>query len=174
MENRFECKYVRDKAVIKEFLQSSFLKNPIIIVFSVISIIAILIDLVYIFFSILFFDISDISRGIVTLICASSILFFIFLRYILELNIFVKRDKENNGGAFPEITVTVTDDGILHRSSSGIEFRLGFNSIKKIKNTKKLIVIITKARQGILFKKDSFTEGTPDELVNFLKAKIKK
>ncbi len=69
-----------------------------------------------------------------------------------------------------EICVTATDTQISSKSGHG-DFSAEYSSIDKIVKTKKLFVLITKAKAAIAIPKDSFTVGTPEEFELFLKEK---
>lgn len=101
------------------------------------------------------------------------ILFKVFA-YFISIKNLIKRDAETNGGNPLEISIKVTDEYIEHSTSSGSVGKLEYRSIKSIIKTKDMIFIMSKAKLVFVLPVHTFTVGTADGFVSFIKGKIKK
>ncbi len=88
----------------------------------------------------------------------------------IKARIQIQRDRESNGGELLNICVKVTDEGISQKTAFS-DITLDFSNIKRLIETKKSIYLITGASQLIMMPKDSFTVGTPDDFVAYIKGK---
>jgi len=120
--------------------------------------------------------------AILALIVSNGILFFVAVMviYYLWMYFLYRRDikrsvlarKELYGDQYDaESTVIFTDE--MGRSAAdgreGIMIR--YDTIKRVLSLKKHILIHSKAGNVFLFRKDSFTVGTAEEFLAFLKSK---
>lgn len=166
MDSLFENKYIRSKELVKEVTRSLILKSPAFIVLYVIMSLCLIIN---IWSSAITgeYDITIPVYVIVFAICLAVI-------YMSNSSRIIKADNELNGGQPMEISSVVTEDGIKCTCSNGSVNDIAFASIKKVRSTKNIVFIVTKAKLSYIFPKDSFTKGTADEFEAFLKSKVTK
>lgn len=82
-----------------------------------------------------------------------------------------KREAETLNGREPEIHVSVFEDEIHLGYVSIGESILPYTKVKKIRQTKDLIILQSGARLGYILRKDAFTVGTYPEFKVFLRRK---
>ena len=160
MEILFKNSYTRTKDVAKEFYRYMLFGRASCIVLHVALVVLFLEGILYIALGHLE------GIGLVTLVLA-----LIALRiyaYFNAVKMMLKRDVESSGKEV-DIELTVTDDHIFTVSSLKDETRLEYGSIKKVYQTKNLIHVRTKASLVYIFVKDSFTVGSKDDFIVFLK-----
>ncbi len=83
----------------------------------------------------------------------------------------VSRDNEVNGGNSIHVDTIVTNEFIQNTSSTGSVNRIPYSKIKKVIQTKNLILLRSEANLVYIFCKDTFSKGTPDEFLTFLSKK---
>ena len=163
MEPLFENRHIRNKAMFQEFGRYSMLHNPATIIFSICTV------------ALLHLTVSDwfanetLSINYLFYIC---ILWgsFIFV-YYRSVDLSVKRELELNHGQPMEQHFFVNEDGFTAQGPSGGTTEVSFDTIKKVRQTKHLILLCTKTKLFWAFPKQTFTKGTPEEFLAFLKAK---
>ena len=64
----------------------------------------------------------------------------------------------------------VTENALTGSTSTG-SADLSFEHIKKVRQSRNLIILYTKAKQAFVFPKAAFTRGTAAEFLAFLKTK---
>ena len=163
MEILFENSYVRNKKLAKELYWYIYYQRPVHIVINIIMILCFFAQILlliwkpylsnigYLMFIMLYF-----------LLC--------FLRYIANVKAMIKRDKEIHGSEI-SVTAIVTDEYIQWTASNGSVNKLEYPNIKYAKKTKKLILLRSKAGLIYIFSRDSFSIGTEDAFLLFLKDK---
>ena len=166
MELLFENKFNRSKKDYKEsyvkILFSSFLLPLIILLIFML----IILSLVYP---------SDYGKGETFGIAFSLILYLIIL---LNNNIYklpelsFNRDLEQNHGNSMLSIISFTDEKVIYDSSTNTHLEFPYHYIKSVKKTKNLFLIITKANMIYILRKDSFTKGSSEEFLTFIKSKI--
>ena len=170
METLFENKYTNDKETIKEYLIYSFWKRPSAIVSNIL--------LVCMFMFFLSFYLSwnaSTDNKYFSLFFMLWILIVwtvVLVRFLMSLRLAIRRNLEMNEGKPPVFNYLIFEDKIdlcfgTSESKSSIVFAL----IKKVAVTKNLILLITKAKLLVILRKDSFTKGTYDEWLRFLREK---
>ena len=90
--------------------------------------------------------------------------------YFHQVNTMVKREREIHGEQL-EVQILVTGDDIQNTASNGAVNRLEYGNIRTAVRTKKLILLLTKANLIYIFRKNTFTLGTEDEFIGFLRKK---
>lgn len=165
MEARFENRFVRDKNTAREIYGWWFYKRPLFV-------------FVYVYMAIymLFFALAAVftpeSVGevipivICILICVAAFAF----SYFSQVRAMVKRDAEMSGGGELVCTVTVDDTEAVVTALDS-RTAIGLENVKFAFATGGYIVLVTKARLMIILKRDSFTLGTSDGFIAFLKEK---
>ncbi|MBQ6570712.1 MAG: YcxB family protein [Clostridia bacterium] len=167
MEVRYKNEYVRDLDTIKEMLAWSNFKSPIRIA----TLVLIAVGIIQSVTSYLHFH--D-NTFLVSLVIWIIFIFLLIFLYKKRVKLYAARDKEVSGGKEEEITVSLYDDKMAIEASSGGSVEVAYSSLKKIYTTKNLIIALSGARLMYILKKDSFTVGSADECVAFLKSKIKR
>ena len=126
--------------------------------------------------------------GIVELVLTLSVganinwvlLYFGYFLLIVIIDIYryrktVKRWKaqrlEVYGDRDVPITMTISSDGITQSTPELAEMTLSLDKFEKMLITKNLIILRTKARLFVSLRKDSFTVGTPEEFIQFMRQK---
>lgn len=158
MEILFQNNYVRNREFVRAVLVNSLFRHPFIIAIDV------------------FFGLNLVFSLMRETIEVFSVLFPIIwfatkvLIFIKNVNIVLKRDLEMHGKPV-EITMTVLNDNIRQRLSTGSETRFNYTDIKRAVQTKKYIYLFTKSKLILSFEKDSFSIGNEHEFLLFLKNK---
>ena len=80
---------------------------------------------------------------------------------------------EQANGKPIEATITFSNEKAVNESH-GMEGRIELNyaDIRKVKRSKNLIILVTKARLGHMLRRDSFTLGTEEEFMEFIKERM--
>ncbi|MGN0518033.1 MAG: YcxB family protein [Acutalibacteraceae bacterium] len=169
MEILFENKYTRDEEMVKDIYRYFYFRRPFAIFLNVLFVL-------YFILGVLYF-ILDISGLIVTtstywfLIAIPPIWYVLLLfRYNINVKTAIQRDLEIHGKPI-EVTVSVTDEVIRYKQSTGSELQLNYIAIKKVIQTKKYIYLRSKTNLLYPFKKDSFSIGNEKEFITFLNNK---
>ena len=158
----FENKYTRDKEWAKDIYGYICIKRPIMFVFYVLFAIYLIkgiLDLIIIHRAELFCFIVPLAWCVV-----------IAFSYKRNVKLALRRDMELHSKPI-DVTVTVTDDMMIHSQSTGAEYNLRYSDIKKAVQTKKYIYVWSKANMLYSLKKDAFTYGSADDFVKFLRSK---
>ena len=162
MEILFENSYTRNKQLAKEiYCYIYFTRKSIAIPFAL---------LLISFISNILFGVLYNSFSMVVLIIVPLFFLFQFYLYFHHVNAMIKRDIEVHGKGISVETI-VTDEFIQNTASTGAVNKLEYDKIKKVIQTKNLILIWSKANLIYIFRKDAFTKGTEAEFIMFLKDK---
>lgn len=162
MEVLFENRYVRNEAMMKEYLRRSHLCNPIAIAVYIVTAIHLVTELlIWVRWG---FALSPVDLIYLLFPVA------LYVGYRRTLKLILNRDLEVNGGKPVEVLVTVTETGISGQTQVDAPEIL-YSSMKKVRQTRNLIIIYTKSRLALLVPKYGFTKGTAEELLQFLRAK---
>ncbi len=94
----------------------------------------------------------------------------VVLNYFRVVKMITASDAELHDG---EITVetVVTETYIQNTNAIGTVHKIEFHNIKKAAQTKNFIILQTKARMVLTIGKNTFTKGTLEEFLTFLKSK---
>ena len=171
MDILFENQYERTKKFHKEIYTYSFFKRPIMLaLYIVLSFIFILCIL-----SMLFLDIFQFENAARIVSIIPIVVVVMIVRYFRVIDISYKRDLELNNGEPAKIIMTLTNEGIeTCRANTESKNHISFQCIMKIITTHNYYLLLTEAKHYIVFKKDGFCKGTPDEFLSFIKGKIVK
>ena len=162
MEPLFVNITVRDEAMMKEYLRKTFLLRPLSIFFYVLAA-HYLLKTATVWFYFGYIDPIYLFVGVFI----PPWYYFIYRR---TLKLTLNRDLEANGGQPVTIEVSVTETSFFGRTKADAP-EIAFSSVKKVTQTKNLIIVTTKAKQAFVLKKDGFTKGTAPELLQFLRDK---
>lgn len=160
----FKNVFVRDEETLREFYKHNYLAAPL---FRIIYIGYAVLLLMSLLASLLAYDLTLFASYLFLGLVFALILFF---KYSQSLKITVARDKELANGRDMVTEIFVFDDKIEH-TALGNSQALGFESIKRVQQSQNYIYVISNAKLVYIFKKDSFTLGTPEEFIEFLKSK---
>ena len=96
----------------------------------------------------------------------------LFIAFMYRKNVvtMIKRDQEIHGKEI-EVNLTVTEELIKQSQSTGSEFQLNYRDIKRAIKTKKYIYLWSKTNMLYSLKLDSFSVGTADDFLIFLRNK---
>ena len=94
----------------------------------------------------------------------------LYYSYDAQIKTQLARDKEACDGQEFICSLTVTDSEITNTNPVGTQ-SVRLDGLTYAFLTKSYIAVITNAKYMYLFKKDSFTKGSADELVAFLKGR---
>lgn len=162
MEPLFECHYVRDESVMKDYLRRTLLLSPFAIALYAIT-------GYYLYQGIeLWFAFGQFYPTYMILVALLP--GFIYYSYRRNLKLMVARELEQNNGQPLELHCTITRDALTLSGPFGSQEN-SFDVIKKVRTTKKLILLYTNARLVWIIPRDSFVHGDPTEFLAFLKDK---
>lgn len=162
MEPLFENVYVRDEKLLKEYLKRLMLRRPIDYFLYIIA------GIYFIECAVMWFWLEYINPFVLILLAA--VIALKVVGYHRSVKLALQRDLELNGGEPVKLEVAVTEDAI--RAQTRVDApEIPFSSIKKVIQTKNLIVLISKARLAFVLTKDGFTRGTAAEFLQFLRNK---
>lgn len=162
MEPLFENRYIRDRSLMKDFYRRSMLMSPAAIILYLACLYCLWNTIEILYLADFFYP------GY--LLLAVFVLGLVWFGYRRNVNLTLKRDLELNNGQPIAQHIVVTEQGFTAHGINGSQ-EVTFNTIKKVRKTRKLILLITNARLVWVFPKASFTRGTPDEFLAFLKTK---
>jgi len=167
MESCFENQYIHDKAFFNEFYAYFFYKRPLLIVFNIFFLFVFICRIIAFFaFHVPVEEYSIFYIMPVLVWTVTAIRFFRSRNYVL------KQEMELNDGKPYEVCISMTNEGFdLQRTGNESVNHIDFSKIKKVIKTKSLYILLTGAKLGIVFKKDSFIKGTEVEFLQFLREK---
>lgn len=162
MEILFENTYTRNKALAKEIYRYFYFQRKILIVLYVLLGLSFLANIAQLIFS------DTYNLGV--LVCVPFFFCFQAVSYFRQVATLVKRDIEVHG---KEITVdtVVTDTYIQNNASTGSVNKVEYHNIRYAVQTKNCILLQSKANQIYIFHKDTFTVGSKEAFLQFLRSK---
>ena len=163
MEILFENVHVRDKQTYKEIFTRTILRRPFFIVLDIIM----AFELLFIIVNCLidrYFDIKIIFLYVLYL-------FFRIFPYFNSIRISLKRDEELSRGNPMHLITTVTEDTVTLTNGQGNVSQFPLSAVKVATQTKSFILLKTKAKYLLIFKKDGFTKGSYADFWHFLQYK---
>ena len=159
----FKNVFVRDEETIRELYRCYFFTNSR----SKLAYILSPICLVIIFLENVSYDLTPFF----IMLCIIVFVFLLaFIQYLRITKIAIKRNNELLNGEIHSKENLVFDDRIIQVAREN-SFTLLIENIKHVEITQNYIYVISKAGIWYDFKKDSFTLGTPEEFIEFLKSK---
>lgn len=162
MEILFENSYVRDKELAKDIYSYYYLKRKELVVYYVLISLAFIANILIALFEKIY------NWGFIILF--PLLFLFQLYCYFRQVNAVVKRDEEVHGKGI-EVKTIVTNEYIQNTAATGAVNKLGYDKIRYAVQTKNLILLRSKANLIYIFRKDTFTKGTLDDFVTFLRAK---
>lgn len=162
MESLFENSYVRNKELAQEIYRYYYFQRKFLVACYIIISLSFFANVLMIIFE------NTVNWGILAFV--PLFFFFQIYCYFRQVNTMVKRDIEVHGKEISVETI-VTDDFIQNKASTGAVNKLELNRIKNAAQTKNLILLRSKANLIYIFRKDTFTKGSKDDFIAFLKTK---
>ena len=162
METLFKNEYTRDRSLVKEVYRYFYFKRKIyIFVYALLGA-----DFLLALYLAIFQkqNVYGLLIGTPILMLLPSILYFVQVKTVIA------RDLETHGKAV-SVALSVTDEFIESKASTGSVYKLDYSSIRVVLQTKTLILLRSRANLVYIFKKDSFTVGRAEDLLLFLKSK---
>lgn len=154
----FENSYTRNKDLAKELYSYIFFRRNYLFVAYIVLLISFIINLIFLF-----------TTGTTNWYIFVFVPLFLVLRvitYFKSVKLMTEHDNEMFGGAV-EVKAIVTDEFIQNTTSSGSVNKLEFNKIKKVTQTKNLILLLSDSKLIYVFRKDAFSVGACDEFIVF-------
>lgn len=164
MDVLFENSYIRNKEMIQETCRYIYFKNPGFIVFDIMF-------GLYFIMNMGLLVLNQQTEGFYSIIFIIFFLAFQLILYYISVKIMVKQDQEITNGNDLHINAVVTNEFIKFTTSTGSVNEIPFSKIKKVMKTKNFILLRTKAMMVFGFRNDSFTKGSAEELLSFLRSK---
>lgn len=112
-----------------------------------------------------------VMKRVVLLCSAYGLLYAIFMPMVVVRNVEASGKRLNNGKQ--EKTEVLFGDNII-MNEGRVHFEFEYEQIKKIRETKNLIMLGLGKSSAILVYKSGFTEGTKEDFMKFIQEKIKK
>lgn len=162
METLFKNEYTRDRSLVKEVYKYFYFKRKIYIFAYALWGANFLLALYLALFQ------NQYRYG--PLIGAPLLMLLPSLFYHFQVKTVIARDLETHGKAVG-VEITVTDEFIESKASTGSVYKLDYSSIRVVLQTKNMILLRSRANLIYIFKKDSFTVGRAEDLLLFLKSK---
>jgi len=172
MDALFENYYKRTKDVHRQIISYIFFRRPaaIAMIFALFCIFAYCVLSLFIPGK---YSIGDTALMYIIIIIAAAAVKI--LRYLRTLGMSYKRDLENNGGEIADIRLVATGEGIeVFRSNTESSTQYSYRSVRKVIPTRCFYLLSTEAKQYIVFKKDGFVKGSPEEFLPFIKKMIER
>ena len=169
-ENQYEHTREFYEDFYKEFLSYTFFKRPIVIAVFI----AFAVFLAHCAASVLINGVLPYGSksGIyICIIIGSSAMWFVrYFRAKKTYNMYL-RDMKIYNGEPASIKTILTNEGISATlADSEPKYLFPYQSIKKVTTTRRYYVLFTYSKQCMMFKRDSFVRGTPDEFLAFIKS----
>ena len=162
MEPLFENRHIRDEAMFREFFRRTQLLSPVYIL-SYLCCGYLLFNFVFVWIAFGYFE-------PYLPLFATGLLGFYWLLYRRNIKLTMNRELEMSNGKPLEQRLVVTENCFIgYAPTSSME--IPFDNVKKVRQSKNLILVCTKAKQAFVFPKATFTKGTPEEFLAFLKSK---
>ncbi len=163
MENLFENTYVRDRKIMKEVYQYFYFKSPLYLLIDTI------IGLIFVANIALWLS----GKGQMNYAVLIAVPLFLLIRYCVyqsALTSLEKQDAELYRGKPVKVQNFVTEKGLKMVIYKNVN-EMPYEQIKSVIKTKKVIIISSAANTMYVFDKKSFTVGTAEEFLAFLKGK---
>ena len=162
MEILFENSYVRNKELAKEIYRYYYFQRKWLVVCYALLLLS--------FLGNTFISIFEKTYNWGVFIFVPAFFLFQLFCYSRQVNSMIKRDDEVHGKEISVKTI-ITDEFIQNTASTGAVNKLEYDKIRNAAQTKNLILLRSKANLIYIFRKDTFTKGTKDDFIAFLKVK---
>ena len=106
-----------------------------------------------------------------SLLSLALIFFFLMLYSKTAAKRRYKDDLSSNKWIPTTTSFLVREDAFVVKHSNAAANPIPYSEIKTVVNTKNFIILTTNEKLGLYVKKDSFTKGTTEEFIAFLKEK---
>lgn len=161
----FESRYTITKDLLKTLMWYNLFGHVI----AKISIVWFCLAVIYGFVALFYFNSVVFPVIIWTMVAMACI--FVIVTQLSNLTLTIKRQREVNGGADPEVVCSITENSVFYSVSTGNSVELKYSQFKKVVFTKKYILLISKNNLCFALKTDSFTGLQLKQLEDFFKEK---
>ena len=159
MEFEFENEYVWDHKTVQEIYWHLFFGEPLLIVGYALLALCFIGGLLM----------CAAGEDMLYVVILVPVVFLIqFYRYRSSVSVTRKREEEICGGQPVNVRMGINGRAVSSQSNDRTPTTIPLSKIKKAVLTKHTITLITDGRQLCVFRKDSFTVGTPEQFVVFL------
>ena len=166
-EPLFKNSFIRDKKTATEIVKCMLLLTKLMKILYVVAAISLVFELVF-----FFIDLSNPNVRIIPESYYITIFTYVFPSLLLLLMFFVTKARNTPKSGTSEESFVITDNEIIW-TSAGKKNIFAINDIVYYYNAKNYFVIIPNGMYAYIpaIQKDSFTLGTSDEFIEFLKSK---
>lgn len=154
-EIKFENRYILTKETLLEYMNVFTFTSPLLLVLTSIF-------LLFVFITAKFFGLI-VSLGYILLLTGG-----LYLRNTHASKEQVAREAEMYGQR--EILLRIDNGITATNEKTGGSLHFDLSQISTFKQTKNLLILISSAKNHLIFRKDSFTIGTYEEFVSYLNA----
>ncbi len=156
---RFEIKYTRTPKIVREFFISNLL-NPVTIAAYVCAVILA---------AVIYLGNRNAATGIIlTVLLFFSAVYSVIKYGVINVNKFIKSDREQNGGELLMIQLSVSEESIVQTSNIK-EITVNFSEIIRYIKTKNLIILAAPGKKAFIIPKSAFTLGSAEDFILLLK-----
>lgn len=159
MEILFQSSYVQDKELLTEYFRFQYWQRKLQIISWAYLLIGWVFNIISLFF------LGDDSTFF--LFFVPSLFLFVWFGYLRSIRMIEKRNAELFDGEY-RIETVVTESYVESLDPLGGKVNLTLGTMKNYDLTKNLLLLRTKAGTTFIFRKDSFTQGTAVEFIDFL------
>ena len=161
METLFENRYTRTDAIVREYMRRTQLLSP----FSILMYLVIFYWLLRTF--VLWYDSG--ALDIKSLLASAAVLILFFALYIMKERSALRQNRLKK--IKMHFIATSTD---LIVKSGDFTSQISYHDIRNVLQTRNLIIVYTKSKIGWIFPRNTFTRGTAEDFLYYLKVKTKK
>lgn len=165
MKNYFVNTYVRDKKRMEDLLRWCNYGRKRQLVIRIIWTVYFVLCGVYSIFS------EKYTTALAILVFVALLELLVFIGYKKAVKLRLQRDAECNQGQPVELTIIVREDTIRIEDATGQGNDMPLSQMKWAVQTKKMVIICTKAKLLYALPNDTFTQGSAEELITYLRAK---
>lgn len=158
MKKEFENEYTLDTNLIKEYVYNVLCKNHIII------------SLIIAIIGIIILALSNISKPYIILIITTISICYSIIIPILTTKQLEKIEKNYNDGKIEKTNIKFQKKIIMNEGKIHLEF--DYKQIKKVVNTKNIIILKINNKSAILVLKNGFVKGNKKDFIEFIENKI--
>lgn len=164
MDTLFENSYIRDESFIKKMYRFIFFSTGRGIFTYIFSFIIILNGVAVI-------ATEKYSFGIFYISLAILFLALYVLSYYRNVKYYLRRDMEMNNGGYSTVRIDVYNDYFHFATTSGTNVDISYMQIRKVWETKDLILLMSDSKLVYVLSKDNFTKGSATGFLEFLRSK---
>lgn len=158
METLFENRYTRTDAIVREYVRRTQLLSPIPIALYLMIFYWIVRSFV------LWYDSG--ALDVKMLLAAAAVMTLFFAMYLLKQWSALKQNRRKK----LKMHFTATDTHLCVQSGD-FTSQISYHDVRNVRQTRNLIIVYTKSGVGWIFPKATFTRGTAEDFLYYLRAK---